>query len=144
MGEAQSKTPKWYMPVVVLAFLWNLMGVMAYVMQVTMGPEMMDQLPEAERALYEAAPAWQTGAFAVAVFAGALGTLLLILKKNLAVPVLIVSLVAVLVQMSYTFFMSDTIAVLGPASMVMPLVVIAIAVYLVILARSAKSRGWLS
>lgn len=145
MGEAQaSNAPKWFMVVAILALLWNLMGVMAYIMQVTMTPEVMAQLPEVERNLYEAAPAWSTGAFAVAVFAGALGSLLLVIKKALAIPVLIASLGAVLVQMSYVFFMSDSIAVLGPGSMVMPLVVIVIAVYLVILSRSAKVAGWIS
>ena len=144
MGEAQSKAPKWYMPVVVLAFLWNLLGVLAYVMQVSITPEMMAELPADQRALYEATPAWVTGAFAFAVFGGALGSLLLVLKKGLAVPVLIVSLAAVLVQMSYVFLLSDTIAVMGAGSMIMPLVVIAIAIYLVVLGRSAKARGWLS
>lgn len=144
MGEAQAKAPKWFMPVVVLAFLWNLLGVLAYVMQVSMTPEMMAELPAEQRALYEAMPAWVTGAFALAVFGGALGSLLLILKKGLAVPVLVVSLAAVLVQMSYVFLLSDTIAVMGASSMIMPLVVIAIAIYLVVLGRSAKARGWLS
>lgn len=144
MGEAQTKTPKWYMPVVVLAFLWNLLGILAYIMQVSMTPELMAELPEAQRNLYESTPSWVTGAFAVAVFGGALGCLLLILKKGLAVPVLMVSLIAVLVQMSYVFLLSDTIAVMGAGSMIMPLVVIAIAIYLVLLGRSAKSRGWLS
>ena len=136
--------PRWFMFVAVVLLIWNLSGVMAYIMQVTMSPEALAALPQAERQLYESTPAWATAAFAIAVNAGALGCLLLVLKKNLAGLFLQVSLVAVLVQMGHAFFMSKSFEVFGPGGTVMPVMVIVIAVFLVWLAAKAKTNRWTS
>jgi surface polysaccharide O-acyltransferase-like enzyme len=136
------KSPTWFMVVAVVLFVWNLLGVMAYIMQVTMSPEVMAALPDAQRELYENTPTWATAAFAVAVHGGALGCLLLILKKNLAGLLLQLSLAGVLVQMYHSFFISKSFDVFGPGAMVMPVMVIIIAIYVVTLAAKAKARKW--
>jgi len=99
-------------------------------------------LSDDERLLYETTPAWATAAFAVAVNGGALGCLLLLLKRSLAGFFLQLSLAGVLVQMFHAFFMSQSYEVYGPGGMAMPVMVILVAVYLVILAATAKSNGW--
>jgi len=139
-----SKVPKWFMIVAALLLVWNLMGVMAYVMQVTMSAETLAALPEVERQLYENTPKWATAAFAIAVNGGALGCVLLLLKRNLAGLFLKLSLAAVLVQMFHAFFMSKSFEVFGPGGMVMPVMVIVLSVYLVVLAAKAKTNGWTS
>jgi hypothetical protein len=145
MSEPErSKAPKWFMIVAAVLLVWNLVGVMAYIMQVTMSPEVIAALPEAQRQLYENTPAWATAAFAIAVNGGALGCVLLLLKRNLAGLFLQFSLAGVLVQMFHSFFMSNSFEVFGPGGMVMPVLVIVIAIYLVWLAVSAKNRGWTS
>ena len=126
------------------ALVWNLLGVAAYVGQVTMSPEDLAALPDAQRALYENVPAWVTSAFAIAVNAGALGCLLLLLRKALALPVLILSLVAVLVQMFHSFFMSNAIEVMGVGAVIGPAFVIIIGIYLVWFANDAKAKGWIT
>ncbi|MGB5290637.1 MAG: hypothetical protein WBN41_04230 [Lysobacterales bacterium] len=139
-----SNAPKWFMIVVVILLVWNLLGVMAYLMQVTMGPEVLAALPEAERQLYENTPAWATAAFAVAVNGGALGCVLLLLKRNLAGIFLQLSLAGVLVQMFHSFFMSNAFEVFGPGGLIMPVMVLAVAIYLVTLAAKAKVHRWTS
>jgi hypothetical protein len=136
--------PKSFWVIAVLAFVWNLIGVMAYIMQVNMTPEVIALLPEAEQALYANVPAWATGAFAIAVFGGLLGSLLLLFRKRLAISVFILSLIGVIVQMAYNIFLSKSIEVYGPGGMIMPVMVIVIAVALVWYARKASSRNWLS
>jgi len=143
MPEAMRiKAPTWFMVVAVVLFVWNLLGVMAYIMQVTMSPEVLAALPDAQRELYENTPTWATAAFAVAVHGGALGCLLLILKKNLAGLLLQLSLAGVLVQMYHSFFLAKNFDVFGPGAMVMPIMVMVIAIYLVTLAAKAKARKW--
>ena len=105
-SENTQSIPVWFRITGFLALIWNLLGVSAYIMQVRMTEADLAALPEAQQMLYETTPAWATGAFATAVFAGALGCLLLVMRKGLAIPVLIVSLLAVLVQMFHAFFMS--------------------------------------
>ena len=144
MSDNQSSNvPKWFLIVCVLALIWNLMGVATYVMQVMMTAEDLAALPEARRALYETTPAWVTAAYAVAVHFGALGSLLLILKRSIAFPVLVLSLLGILAQMTYAFFLSNSFEVLGLGGMILPLMVVLVAIYLVTLARSARTKAWL-
>ena len=75
-----------------LALLWNLFGVAMFFLQFNMSPETLAAIPADQRALYESTPAWVHGAFAVAVFGGALGSAVLLLKKRLALPLLLLSL----------------------------------------------------
>ena len=128
----------------IIALIWNLMGVFAYLAQVNMSDEIIAALPEVERALYDNVPAWVTGVFAIAVFGGALGCILLLLKKKLATPVLIISLIGIIAQMIYNFGMSKAAEVYGPGGMIMPAMVVLIGVFLVWYAKQATAKGWLS
>ena len=141
---SENKAPKWFMIVAVISLVWNLLGVMVYLMQVTMSPEVLATLPEAQLEILENTPAWATAAFAIAVNGGAIGCLLLVLKRNLAGFFLQLSLAGVLVQMFHSFFMSKSFEVFGPGGLVMPVMVIIIAIYLVVLASMAKVNHWTS
>lgn len=143
MSESMKlKAPGWFTVVAVVALIWNLLGVSAYIMQALMSPQALAALPEAQRELIENTPSWATAAFAIAVHGGALGSLLLLLKKNLAGLFLQLSLAGVVVQMYHSFFISNSFEVFGPGGMVMPVMVLLIAVYLVVLAAKAKARKW--
>jgi hypothetical protein len=134
----------WFWIVSALALLWNLAGVMAYLGQAYMSIETLEQMSQAERLLYESQPAWVTGAFAVAVWGGALGCIALMLKKKWAKPVFIISLIGILAQMSHSFFISNNFEVYGPGAMIMPIMVLIIGIALVLLANTAIKKGWLS
>ena len=138
-----NKPATWFWVVSAIALVWNSMGIMAYMAQVTMSPEALLALPENERTLMESVPPWATGAFAIAVFAGTLGCILLLLKRKLATPVLIISFTGVLVQMYYSFFISNSIEVYGPGGMIMPVMVIIIGVFLIWFSRKATANGWI-
>lgn len=143
MSESTTnKAPAWFTAVAAILLVWNLFGVMAYIMQVMMSPEAIASLPEAERQIMENTPQWAIAAFAVAVNGGALGCLLLLLKRSLAGLFLQLSLAGVLVQMFHAFFMSQSFEVFGPGGMVMPVMVVVIAIYLVSLAAKARAHRW--
>ena len=141
--NSTTKPATWFWVISLIALVWNLMGVMAYIMQVTMTPEDISMLPENERALYESLPMWATGAFAIAVWGGALGCLLLLLRKTWATSVLTVSFIGILVQMYHSFFVSNSIDVYGPGGMVMPIMVVLIGIFLIWFSRAATIKGWL-
>ena len=140
----KTTAPKWFVILAVVFAIWNLLGVMAFFMQMAMTAEQIAVLPEKEQMLYQDIPIWVNIAFACAVFGGALGCIALALKKTLALPILLISLAGVLIQMFHSFFIANTFEVYGPGGMIMPVMVILIAIYLVWLANSAKSKGWLS
>lgn len=136
-------TPRSFWIISGVALAWNLLGVATYLMHVTMPAAALAEMSEAERALYTGAPPWVTGVYAIAVFGGTLGAVGLLLRKTWATPVFVVSLAGILAQMGYTLLVQDTIAVKGGGVVVMPLIIIAIAVYLVWFSRSAARVGHL-
>ena len=139
-----TKRPVGYWIVAVFALVWNLIGVAMGYMQISMTPEQLAMLPEAQRQVSEATPRWIDIAFAVAVFAGVLGGLGLLLKKRWAATMFLLSLVALLVQVIGAFTVTPAWAAYGPAGLVMPAVLLAIALFLLWYANKAKARGWLS
>lgn len=128
----------------VLALLWNLMGVAAFLGQMMITPEAIAMLPAAEQELYSNVPLWATIAFGVAVWGSALGCVLLLVRKKLAVPVLSIALAAILVQMVHSLAISKSIEVYGPGGMIMPVLVILVGGFLVWYSRKAAAVGWLS
>jgi len=139
-----NKAPVWFWAVAVLALGWNAVGVAAYIRQATMTPEALAALPAAERALMTATPAWATAAFAIAVFGGAAGSLLLLLRSRVALPVLVLSLIGVIAQMSYVLFLSKALEVYGSEGLAMPVTVLVVSVLLPFFARHAARRRWLA
>jgi hypothetical protein len=138
-----TKPPLWFWIVSVLPLAWNGMGVMAYIQQATITQEAVQAMPAAERALLLARPAWATAAFAVAVFGGVVGCLLLLVRSRRALPMLLVSLIGVVAQMTYQFVIADSLAVYGPGGLIMPAMILAGALFLVGFAVAGRRRGWL-
>jgi len=136
--------PGWFIIVAVLAVLWEAMGVMAFIQTITMTADDLFALSVAEQTLYNTTPDWANAAFAIAVFSGLIGALLLVFKKSIALPFLVLSLLAVLVQMYNAFFIMDSFAVFGPGGVIMPIMVIVIAILLIWLAHFAKSKQWIT
>ncbi|MCB1644910.1 MAG: hypothetical protein KDI36_05635 [Pseudomonadales bacterium] len=127
-----------------VAVVWNLLGVSAFLMQMLMTEEDMAALPEAQRALYEAIPFWADLAFSVAVFGGLLGAVLLLLRRRLAIVLFAVSLAGIGVQQFQMYVMSDVLAVMGASAAVMPTLVVCAAIMQLWYAVSCRGRGWLN
>ena len=136
--------PRWWLPTTIVALLWNLLGCMAYLMDVRMTPEQIAALSPAQQELLNSRPAWAIAASAIAVWGGALGSLGLILRKRWALPVLIASLLGVLGQDFAMFVLADVTAVYGIVPLVLQCIVLLIAIGLILLARRGIARGWIA
>jgi len=134
--------PRWYMPTAIVALLWNLLGCGAYLRDVMLTPEDIARMTAAQQALYAARPAWSVAATAIAVWGGAAGCFGLIVRKSWAMPLLIASLAALVVQDASLFLQGEVAA--EPVALVLQGVVLVVAIGLVLLARTAMSRGWIT
>jgi hypothetical protein len=130
--------------ITLIALVWNVVGIMAYVMSATMSEENLAAMGEAERILYTSTPSWVTGAYAIAVFGGTFACIALLLRKSWTMYLFVVSLIAIVVQMGYGLFMSDMLEVRGAGAAALPVVVAGVAAYLLWFSRSARQKGWLS
>ena len=126
----------------VLCFVWNLGGVMAYLGQTD--PEAVARMPESARTMIEGRPIWATGAFATAVWGGALGCFLMLLRKSIALYVFVASALGVLVQMTYELGAAGSTDSFGPGSIAMAIMIPAIALFLIWYTRYTTNRNWLS
>lgn len=136
--------PKWFKPVAVIALLWNLLGCVAFVLDVRLTPEDVAKLSAVQQAMYAARPAWSVAATGIAVWGGALGCIGLIFGKRWSYPLLALSLLGVIVQDASLFSMSSAISQAGTTALILQSIVLAVAVGLVVLARKAIKNGWLS
>ena len=141
---SDTKTPTWFWVVAVLAFLWNLMGVQAFFMQLNLSPEQLQDLPVEKKDYFNNIPFWVTLAFAVAVFGGAIGCLGLLLKKAWANKLLLISLVGVVAQMFYNVVIAKAMDLYGPGDAFMTFMVLVVAILLVWFASSSAKKGWLT
>jgi hypothetical protein len=119
-----------------VALIWNVLGVMNYLGQ--MNADALVDYPEAARALVESRPAWATGAFAIAVFGGALGGLLLLLRKSAAYYVFIASLLGAIVTNIHTLDVGGSTEI-----WVGSLMSLAVAAFLIWYSKRAESKGWI-
>jgi len=116
MTEMTVKTP-WHLWVVgVLALLWNSFGCVDYTMTQTRQDEWFAQMgmTAAQLEYFNAMPAWTHAAWAIGVWGGALGAILLLLRRKWAMPVFVVSFFGWLAGAVYAFGMSDGMEAMGP------------------------------
>ena len=135
--------PVWFWVISIIALLWYLMDVSAFFMRVLMTDDAISAMAEDQQHLYRDMPLWVNVVFAGEVFGGALGCVGLLLKKQWALPLFVVSILGVLCQTFYVYFLSDAISIMGAPAVVMPLVAILISIGMIVLAKSATSRHWL-
>ncbi|MFM8395151.1 MAG: hypothetical protein ACKOB4_14620 [Acidobacteriota bacterium] len=139
---ARAKAP-WRLWVVgILAVLWNAVGVLDYLMTETRNASYMSVFTPEQLAYFNGLPKWIIATWAIGVWGGLLGSLLILLQRRRAVQVLTVSLLSAAVTFFYNFVLSDGLRVMGgAAALLMPAVVIVVAILLLIYSRQAAQSG---
>lgn len=127
----------------VIALLWNVMGIAAFVMQYTADLNALAKTDAYQAKLFAGMPKWAWVAYAVAVFGGLAATIALLLRRRSAVPLYAISLIAVVAQFSHTFFGTDLLAVRGWATAIFPAVIFLLGLLQFLYARSAAAKGLL-
>ena len=126
----------------ILALLWSAMGCADYWMTETANATWLGKMP-ADTVIYmNALPKWLIGMWALGVWGGLAGSILLLLRSRYAVWAYGLSLVGAVVGLGY-----QMLAVKRPASMttgamaIMPWVIIVICLFLFWYARNAEKNG---
>lgn len=143
-SKLTTKPPIWFWIVSVLALLWNAMGVMQYLGQAYNTEAFRANYTAEQLDLITNTPAWVVAAFAIAVFGGVLGCLLLLFRKKLAYTLFLISLIGVVIQMIYNLFIAKSVAIYGPSAVVMTLMIIVIALSLLRFSKLAVNKNWIA
>ena len=125
----------------ILGLLWGSMGAFDYLMTQTQNESYMSQFTPEQLEFFYGFPTWVVAFWALAVWGGVLGTLLLLLKRHLAVRVLLVSFLAMIVTSIHNFFLSNGLEVMGGAGLLFSVLIFVFALGLWLYARSMAQRG---
>ena len=109
---AEGRAPAHLWIIGILALLWNGYGCYEYVMTETRNAAFLATLPSEWVTYWDSLPVWLTAAWALGVWGGLVGAVLLLIRSRYAVWAFALSLVGVLVDIGYQMFMTDM-----PASM---------------------------
>jgi len=123
----RASTPWHYWLVTAVAILWNGYACYDYFMTKTGGDAYMKKagMSDAQIAHMHAYPAWMTADWAIGVWGGLLGGLLLLARTRYAFLVFIASLAAFVAMLIYTYGLTDGGKVLGQQGVIFNLIILA-------------------
>jgi len=129
----------------VVALIWNGMGVNAYLQYAFKTEASIAGLNVEQIALMEGMPMWYTALFALAVFAGLIGSVMLLMRKRMAVSFFIVSFMCATINQVYWLFGTDATDVFREMMpYLMPILVIVFSAFLAWYSKNQKGKGVLS
>jgi amino acid transporter len=131
---------RWYWAGAIASLLFMALGCVTYLMHVTADPA---SLPLDQRAAFDAEPVWLTAAYAIAVWFGLAGTLMLLLRRKLAQPLMLVSLAAVVVWLAGLLLVPNLRETISSNDLAVAIAVAAITWTIFWFARHSAKRGWL-
>ena len=134
-------TPKHLWIIGIITALWNMMGAYDYLMTQTRNEAYMAQFEPAQLDYFYGFPIWLVFFWALAVWGGFLGSVLLLLRKRLAVPVFMASFGSMVVTAIYNFGFSNGVEVMGSVGFVFTVVIFFVALGLWLYSRAMQKRG---
>ena len=100
-------------------------------------------LPVDQRNLMDARPIWMIAAYAIAVWVGLAGSVMLLMRRKAAVPLLLVSLIAAVITFVPYMVVPAVSDLVTTNDIAVAVVVLAISWTIFWFARHSRQRGWL-
>ena len=143
---SESNQTPWHLWLVgTIALLWNAMGALDYYMSQTKNEAYMSMFTPEQLDFFYSFPSWSVALWAIAVWGGLLGCLLLLLRKHLAVQVFLISLVCVIINTIYIYGFMNGMEFMGdPLSLAFSAAIILIAIFLYLYAKKMRARNILT
>jgi len=148
MPETQRPTQgrPWHLWVVgIVGGLWSAMGVVSFMLTQMKVEAVMSRFPPPQRAYFESFPLWAVAFWAIAVFGGVIGCLLLLLKNRFAFHVLLASVIgSIVVNLGGLLFLGGMEVMAETGGLGFTAVPIVVGALLAWYARAMSKKGVLS
>ena len=131
---------RWYTLAALASLLFMVLGCAVFLLGVSTDPA---TLPLDQRAAHDAQPVWLIAANGISVAAGLAGSLLLLLRRRLAEPLMLASLVAVAIWLVGLFIVPRLRDTLGTDDIAVAIFIALITWTIFWFARHSRQRGWL-
>lgn len=137
------KTPWHLWAVGIVAILWNAYGCLDFTMTQLQGEVWLRamKMTEAQIAAFAAMPAWTHVAWAVGVWGGALGGVLLLLRRKWALPAFIASFAGFLAGLLHVYVLEPEASLMPEGVWAMQLVIGTACVLFILYAWRQSRRG---
>jgi hypothetical protein len=130
-SAAARRAPAHLWIVGILAMIWNAFGCIDYVMTKTNNQTYLAKLPADQIAYMHSLPAWVTGAWALGVWCGLAGAILMLMRSRYSVWAFALSFIGAIVGIGYQTFMTEQPASMKSGAMaIMPWVVVVVCAFL--------------
>ncbi len=135
-------TPRHLWIIGVIALLWSAMGAMDFVMTMTKNEGYMSQFSAEELEFFYSFPTWLISTWAVGVWGGVVGSILLLLRKSIAVWVFMASFLGAFISSFQNYVLSNGLEIMGTAAAIgFTAAILLIALVLVLYSRAMVQRG---
>ena len=136
----QKQKPYNYLKTILIILLvWNIIGILFFLQDVFIDPKILTENQLEFRSRF---PFWIKIIYAIAVFGGTIGTFGLIKRKSWSHSIVIVSMLAVIIQMYHSIFIANSLEFLGNSAAILPTIIIVLSIVLVWIAETYKRNNW--
>ncbi len=145
MEETATTSTPWHLWLVTLfGFLWYCMGTMDLVMTLSHNDDYMKSYSAAQIDYFYNLPLWVNIAWAIAVFNGVMGSVLLVLTNAFAIKTFLVSIVGIVITSLHNFVLTNGLEIMGSArALTITAMIYLVAIALYFYARLAQQKGWI-
>lgn len=141
-SNTRQKAP-WHLWVVgIVGLLWNAMGAVDYFMTKTRNEQYMSAFTPQQLEFFYGLPMWVVACWAIAVWGAVLGSILLLARKAIAVPVFLASFIAMVITTFHNFVLSNGLEAIGDTfSLVFSGIIFVAALGFWLYSRAMQKRG---
>ena len=142
----ESKNTPWHLWTVgIVSLLWNAMGAMDFVMTQTKNEAYMSAFTPEQLEFFYGFPIWVVTAWGIAVWGAVIGSILLLLRKTLAVWVFLISFLSMVITSIHNFVFSNGLEAMGGLlPLIFTAVIFIVGLGLFIYARKMNQNGFLN
>jgi len=142
MSDIRIKTPAWFWVIAILYLLWSFVGCGGYLAEHLMGDAAYGEAFGAEMlSLRGLTPFWATAGYAIGVWGGLVGGLLLLLRKRLSLLFFYASFLGAVIGFLPSIFDGRFKAVMGAGDYGFMVFIWLICLFIIWLARKMLSKG---
>lgn len=143
-NASRTHTP-WHLWLVgVLGMFWNVVGAWDYLATQTQNESYMSRFTPEQLEFFYGFPSWVVALWAIAVWGGVLGAVLLVLRRRLAAPVLLVSFLSMMATAAHNFVLANGAEIMGTGGVVFTGLIFLVALGLMLYAGAMSRRGVLT
>lgn len=121
---------KGFKTIAIIAIIWNVIGVMSFLMHAFMSPETIATLPENQQEFMNNTPTWRMICFGTATFGGLIASIFLLLKNKMAVALFALSFIAIVLGHYYDVFMVKYYNGAEISDLILPFLIVTIGLFL--------------